>query len=125
MAHENTRRESIEGSTTHHESPYPSPLSVGESSICENEVDEEENIQEVQRSCRSRGRARVRTRGRGGGIALARFKWSHEQDTHLCRSWLTISNDGITGNDQTYGDLSARIVQYLQRLEERRSRSRY
>ncbi|XP_056685959.1 uncharacterized protein [Spinacia oleracea] len=27
-------------------------------------------------------------------------------------SWLTISNDGITGNDQTFEDLCARIVQY-------------
>ncbi|KAK9698255.1 hypothetical protein RND81_08G091700 [Saponaria officinalis] len=41
-----------------------------------------------------------------------KFKWSQIKDEDLCKSWLTISNDGATGNHQSYNSYWQRIVDY-------------
>lgn len=87
--HENTRRESLDSSGMHQQ-----PATTGNESQTEVPEDEEqqENIQDQGKS--------------------DKFKWSPAQDVDLCKSWLTISTDGVTGTDQSMNNFWEKIVNY-------------
>ncbi|XP_074265912.1 glutathione S-transferase T3-like [Silene latifolia] len=70
-------------------------MSGTESQTRQHEVEEEDEVQIVESS-----------------NMKDKFKWSQTKDEDLCKSWLTISNDGATGNHQSYNSYWQRIVDY-------------
>ncbi|XP_074314295.1 glutathione S-transferase T3-like [Silene latifolia] len=70
-------------------------MSGTKSQTRQHEVEEEDEVQIVESS-----------------NMKGKFKWSQTKDEDLCKSWLTISNDGATGNHQSYNSYWQRIVDY-------------
>ncbi|KMT06251.1 hypothetical protein BVRB_7g161760 [Beta vulgaris subsp. vulgaris] len=98
--HDNSRRENFGGSSVQHQD-FETPGSGNEPQTPQHEISEEDNIEVVEKN---------NMKGKGKGEK--RLKWSPIQDTDLCFAWLTTSNDGVKGTDQSFNNYWENIVAY-------------
>ncbi|XP_010693118.1 glutathione S-transferase T2-like [Beta vulgaris subsp. vulgaris] len=97
--HDNSRRENFGGSSVHQD--FETPGSGSEPQTPQHEISEEDNIEVVEKN---------NMKGKSKGEK--RLKWSPIQDTDLCFAWLTTSNDGVKGTDQSFNNYWENIVAY-------------
>ncbi|XP_010684226.1 uncharacterized protein LOC104898817 [Beta vulgaris subsp. vulgaris] len=97
--HDNSRRENFGGSSVHQD--FETPGSGSEPQTPQHEISEEDNIEVVEKN-----------NMKGMGKGEKRLKWSPIQDTDLCFAWLTTSNYGVKGTDQSFNNYWENIVAY-------------